>query len=73
MTQLTEQQIAEIARAICCHRDGVPTGCAAKCDGSPFSICQAHTFRGDAIAALTAIGTGKAVEKALVEAREARR
>lgn len=49
---MTETMVERVARAICCHKNGVFVGCSAKHDGSPFTICQAHTFRDDARAAI---------------------
>lgn len=50
-----ETMVERVARAICCHKNGVFVGCSAKHDGSPFAICQAHTFRDDARAAIEAM------------------
>lgn len=48
------EQVEKVARAICCHKNGVFSGCSAKFDNSPFTVCQAHTFMDDARAAISA-------------------
>ena len=51
MTDMVEA----VARAICCGCGLNGSGCAAQFDGAKFSICQAHTYRKDARAAIEAM------------------
>lgn len=44
---MSEELVEAVARAICCH-----TGCVNRHSGSQYAICQAHTFKKDARAAL---------------------
>jgi len=53
MTATFSQRAVEAAaEAICCKAHKL--GCAATHSGSPFTACQAHTYRDDALNALTA-------------------
>jgi hypothetical protein len=48
----TQKAVEAAARAICCKAHKL--GCTAQHDASPFTACQAHTYRDDAINALEA-------------------